>query len=110
MAKRKCFNDYRKLTQKEIEELAVPLSSSSDEEDPGSGSEIEDNLEKDFSPSESEYEPGISDAESTDSEPIDFVLRKKYKWSVLSSHEHFETVKINNSHDNEQPMESNENQ
>lgn len=110
MAKRKCFNDYRKLTQKEIEELAVPLSSSSDEEDPGSGSEIEDNLEKDFSPSESEYEPGISDAESTDSEPIDFVLRKKYKRSVLSSHEHFETVKINNSHDNEQPMESNENQ
>nr|CAI5839247.1 unnamed protein product [Callosobruchus analis] len=55
MANPKSYNELRPLTDEELEALAVPLSSSDDEDDQCSGTEVEDNLENYFSPSESEY-------------------------------------------------------
>ncbi|KAK9745592.1 hypothetical protein QE152_g6771 [Popillia japonica] len=59
----KKWDDTRPLTERELEEL---LPGESDVEEGSSGSEVEDNLEKDFSPSESVYE--LSDDSGTDSD------------------------------------------
>nr|CAI5831944.1 unnamed protein product [Callosobruchus analis] len=77
MANPKSYNELRPLTDEELEALAVPLSSSDDEDDQCSGSEVEDDLENYFSPSESEYEPDTSEAESTDSKQYD-LARQSY--------------------------------
>lgn len=100
MSKRKRFEDTRPLTDNELEALVVSINSSDDEEIQSSGSEYENNLENDFSPSESEYEPGVSDAESTDSDQSKIVRQKRYKHSEpVASTSGLETLKINDSID-----------
>ncbi|KAK9688187.1 hypothetical protein QE152_g35726 [Popillia japonica] len=96
MAKK--WNDIRPLSQKELEEL---LPNDSDDEIQAShemqdsDDEVEDNLEKDFSPSESEYEPGTSDVESTDSEQSYTGQRKRRKIVPLSQLQESESPEDN---------------
>lgn len=76
MAKR--WENKRPLSQNELEDR---LPNFYDEyeyyERLSSGLETEGNLEEDFSPSESKYEPEASDGESADSDESNYMKRRR---------------------------------
>ncbi|CAH2002646.1 unnamed protein product [Acanthoscelides obtectus] len=88
MAKK--WEDIRPLSQKELEDL-IPKSDDELEDfwRLSSGSETEDNLEEDFSLSESEYEPETSDRESTDSDECNYRKRRRINRGSKPTQEHF---------------------